>query len=168
MNKRETFSFPRLPTSVTELQALPEAAMQTPFQTAALTAAALCAWGDNPQAVIDMLNYLKGPQPLSAYETQFLRDRLQGKLYKPFSFFSGASPANNYTPAQPYRVTVMETPYSNAQAGEGYVQLYLQSGGADTPRPVKLRQKPSTGQWFLWEQMLLSDIREPVAADPWA
>lgn len=36
------------------------------------------------------------------------------------------------------------------------------------PRPLKLRNKPSTGQWFLWEQQLLTGIRIPVEADPWA
>lgn len=161
-------TFTSLPTSVAELQALPQAAMQSPFQTAALTVAALCAWGENPQAAIEMLNYLKGPSPLSAYEKQFLQERLRGKAYKPYSFFAGATPANGYKPALPYRITILETPHSNAQAGEGYVQLYIQSGGADAHRPVKLRSKPSTGQWFLWEQMLLSDIREPAADDPWA
>lgn len=36
------------------------------------------------------------------------------------------------------------------------------------PRPLKLRNKPSTGQWFLWEQQLLTGIRIPEEADPWA
>lgn len=51
---------------------------------------------------------------------------------------------------------------------QGYLTLHIRSGGADSPRQIKLRQKPSTGQWFLWEQFLLSDIRPPVSADPWA
>jgi hypothetical protein len=166
MGKSETFTFQCLPGNVAELQALPEAAMQTPFQAAALTVAALCAWGDNPQAAIEMLDFLKGPQPLSGYDKQFLRDRLQGKAYKPFSFFAGATPANYYTPDRPYSITVQENPYSYQEAG--YAKLYIQSNGADSPRPIQLRQKPSTGQWFLWEQMLLSDIREPREDDPWA
>ena len=37
------------------------------------------------------------------------------------------------------------------------------------PRPIKLRQKPSTGEWFLWEYSSpLSGIRTPAAQDPWA
>jgi len=37
------------------------------------------------------------------------------------------------------------------------------------PRPIKLRQKPSTGEWFLWEYSSpLSGIRIPAAEDPWA
>ena len=44
----------------------------------------------------------------------------------------------------------------------------MTSGGADNPRPIKLRKKPSTGQWFLNDIQCLSDIRVPVAEDPWA
>ncbi|WP_442872029.1 DUF6935 domain-containing protein [Blautia sp.] len=46
--------------------------------------------------------------------------------------------------------------------------LYVACSGADSPRPLKLRNKPSTGQWFLWEQQLLTGIRIPKEADPWA
>ena len=42
-----------------------------------------------------------------------------------------------------------------------------QSGGADDPRPVRLRKKPSTGQWFLVDIQYLSDIRVPAAEDKW-
>ena len=40
-NKRETFTFTALPESLAQMQALPEAALDTPFQTAALTVPAL-------------------------------------------------------------------------------------------------------------------------------
>ena len=36
-NKRETFTFTALPESLAQMQALSEAALDTPFQTAALT-----------------------------------------------------------------------------------------------------------------------------------
>ena len=58
-------------------------------------------------------------------------------------------------------------PYSRSQLAEGYLTLYVNCSGADSPRPLKLRKKPSTGQWFLWEQQLLAGIRIPAAADPW-
>ena len=51
----------------------------------------------------------------------------------------------------------------------GYLRLFLRTAGADSPRPIKLRQKPSTGEWFLWEYSSpLSGIRIPAAQDPWA
>lgn len=42
-NRRETFSFSALPESLAEMQALPEAGLDSPFKTAALTVLALCA-----------------------------------------------------------------------------------------------------------------------------
>ena len=160
----KTYRFNSLPNNVSELTALPEAALSDPFMTAALTVAALCRYEGSPDDCTAMLNVLRGPRPLSVYETQFLRDRLGGKGYKPFSFFAGAAPANNYTPDIPYTVTVKDNPYS--YQNEGYTTLYLASGGADSPRPVTLRRKGD--QWMLWEQMLLSDIRVPAKDDPWA
>jgi len=158
------FVFEVLPQNVEELRALPEFAMSDPFMTAALTVAVLCRYEVDPEAAVAMLNELKGPRPLTNFEIQFLRDRLAGKGYKPYSFFEGATPANNYSPARPYTLIVRDDPYS--YQNEGYARLQLQSNGADNPRPVTLRQKGN--QWMLWEQMLLSDIRTPARDDPWA
>ena len=113
-----------------------------------------------------MLDFLKGPDSLSTMEKQFLRDRLAGKAYKPFSFFAGATPENRYTPDRPYRITVSTGPYSFT--AENWATVYVASGGADSPRQIKLRKKPSTGQWFLNEIQCLSDIRVPTEDDPWA
>ena len=159
-----TFVFQSLPANVAELLAMPEYAMSDPFMTAALTVAVLCRYEADPQATADMLNALKGPRPLSTFEIQFLRDRLAGKGYKPFSFFEGAAPENNYTPSKPYRITVYDDPYS--YQNEGYARLLMRSFGADSPRQITLRRKGE--QWMLWDQMLLSDIRIPVSEDPWA
>ena len=42
--QKKFFSFSALPESLAEMQALPEAALEDPFQTAALTVCALCAY----------------------------------------------------------------------------------------------------------------------------
>jgi len=165
MANSQTFVFSSLPQNAEELWNLPEATCETPYQTAALTVAALCRYGDDPEAAIAMLNYLKGPQALTPYETQFLKDRLSGKAYKPFSFFEGATPENDYTPSHPYTITVFDGPYSFQ--GKGYAKLMIRSSGADNPREIKLRQKADSGEWYLWEIYLLSDIRQPKSADPW-
>ncbi|MBQ6554117.1 MAG: hypothetical protein IJR45_07650 [Firmicutes bacterium] len=162
--KHETFTFNSVPAGVQELSLLPEAVLTSPFAAAALSVLAFCRYGEDTQAAIDMINFLKGPQPLSNYDIQFLRDRLAGKGYKPFSFFEGSSPQNNYTPAVPYTITVSDNPYS--YNNEGYATLYLKSSGADSERPVTLRKKGE--QWFLWQITFLSDIRTPAADDAWA
>ena len=42
--QKKSFSFLALPESLAEMQALPEAVLEDPFQTAALTVCALCAY----------------------------------------------------------------------------------------------------------------------------
>ena len=165
-NQSETFTFASLPENLAGLKALPEAALDSPFKTAALTVAALTRFAQDEAAVHEMLDFLKGPEQLSVFEKQFIRDRLSGKAYKCLSFFDGATPDNGYTPHTPYRITVSSTPYSFQN--ENWATVYVKSGGADSPRPIKLRKKPSTGQWFLNEIQCLSDIRVPKAEDPWA
>lgn len=165
-NRRQTITFQALPQNLSQLKNLPQAAMRSPFETAALFVAIMCAYPNDPGVALEMLDFIKGPRPLSMHEKQFIADRMRGKPYIAFSYFEGATPANNYTPVAPLRVTVSENPYSYQDAG--YAKLFLQSGGADSPRPIVLRNKPSTGEWFLWEQLLLADIRKPVAQDEWA
>lgn len=165
-SQRETFTFAALPESVEQLKSLPEAAMDTPFKTAALTVCALCAFAASPEVGTELLNYLRGPRPLNGQDISFIKDRFRGdRAYIIFSYFAGATPDNNYTPAQPYSVTVSSDPHSYDE--QGYARLYVACGGADSPRPVKLRKK-GDGQWCLWEQYLLTDVRQPKANDPWA
>ena len=166
-SKSKTYSFEALPQTVDELKALPEAALTDVYAVAALSLLALTRFEADRDASIAMLNFLKGPDPMTPMAIQQISDRfMDGKFYKVNSFFEGATPANNYTPSQPYKVKVTSTPYSFET--ENWAVLYLHSGGADNPRPVKLRKKPSTGQWFLVEIQYLGDIRTPPTADKWA
>ena len=164
--KKETFTFTTIPRSVADLKALPESDLSTPFKTCALTMLVLLNYADDVNATIEMLNFLKGPEPMNPYQIQFLKDRLVGKEYVVRSFFEGSSPQNNYIPTEPLKITVYDNPYSYPEAG--WATLHMDSTGADSPRQIKCRLKPSTNQWFLVENLALSDIRTPVAADPWA
>ena len=163
--KQETFTFSALPESLEQLQALPEAVLDSPFKTAALTVCALCAYGADPQVGTQMLNWLKGPRPLTNHELSFLKDQFRDGIHVPFSYFKGAAPDNDYTPAYPFTLEIEAGPY--ADANPGYKKLHIPSGGADNPREIVLRQK-GNGQWFLWEQYLMVGIRQPKSEDPWA
>lgn len=80
--KRETFTFSALPESLAEMQALPEAKLDTPFATAALTVLALCAYAADRSTGTEMLNWLRGPRPLNGQDISFLNDRFRdGKTY---------------------------------------------------------------------------------------
>ncbi len=159
-------TFNTLPGNLDELKALPEANLDSPFKTVALTMAALCSFESNFDGMVEMLDFLKGPDSVSNYEKQFIRERLNGKQYKVNSFFAGATPENGYAMSVPYTIEVKDNPYSYTE--ENWATMYVKSSGADSERTVKLRKKPSTGQWFLVEIQCLSDIRVPVASDPWA
>ena len=163
-NSQQTITFAALPESVDEMRQLPQASLDSPFKTAALTVCALCAYAAEPSIGTAMLNFLKGPQPLSPADIQFLQDRFRGQQYLPFSYFAGATPENNYTPSEPFTVTVESNPYSYSNPDRAV--LYIKSGGGDSPRPVTLRKKGD--QWFLWEQSLMVGIRQPKSQDPWA
>ena len=161
----QTITFTALPETLAQMQALPEAALTDPFQTAALTICALCVYSKDRNSGTQMLNWLRGPRPLSGFDISFLNDRFRDGHHVPFSYFAGATPENDYTPAKPFTLTIEAGPY--ADANPGYKKLHIRSGGADNPREIVLRQK-GDGTWLLWDQFLLVSIRTPKSADPWA
>ena len=166
-SRKETYTFEALPQNLDELKALPEASLDDPFKTAALALCALCVYAEDRKNGTEMLNFLRGPRPMSPAEIAFLNDRfMDGKSYIPRSYFAGATPENEYTPTKPYTVKVDSNQYSELENGN-YMKLLLSSGGADSPRSVTLR-KTGGGIWYLWEQNLLVDIRIPKSQDAWA
>jgi len=161
----QTFTFAALPESLAQLQALPEAALDSPFQTAALSVCALCVYAADKKIGAEMLNWLRGPRPLSQHDISFLNDRFREGHHVPFSYFAGATPENDYTPSQPYTLTIEAGPY--ADQNPGYKKLHIRSGGADNAREIVLRQT-AAGKWCLWDQFLLVSIRPPRSENPWA
>ena len=144
------------------------AAAQQPEEICALFLCALALFDKDKDGGTAAMNLLRGPRPMTPYDSQFLRDRLRGKPYLPLAYFEGASPENGYQPCVPYTLNVLADPRPQ-DVEPGYLRLYLKTAGADSPRPMKLRRKVSTGQWFLWEySSILSGIRIPAAEDPWA
>ena len=164
-NRTEEIVFDRLPETLEEFKAMPQAALSTPFQTAAMTVLAFYFYPQNLQLSLDMVNYLRGPRPLSGYDQSFIKDRFRDSDYVPRSYFEGATPQNDYLPQEPYRVRVSENPYS--YQNENYATLHIRSGGADSPRQVQLRLAKD-GRWYLWEQFILVGIRPPESSNPWA
>ncbi len=160
-----TVTLNALPGTLSEFEALPRGTVEE------VCAAFLCAlqlYLKDKDAGVEAMNLLRGPRPMTPYDAQFLRDRLRGKEYLPLAYFQGATPENSYTPTQPYVLNVLSDPRPQ-DVEEGYIRVFLKTAGADSPRPMKLRCKPSTGQWFLWEySSILSGIRIPAAQDPWA
>lgn len=161
----ERIAFPFIPDSFERFLSLPQSAMTTPLDTAALTVAALSVYPENKELSLKMLDVLRGPRPLTNMDKQFIADRFRGKDYLMRSYFDGTSPENDYNPSVPYTVTVSENPYSYTEPN--FAKLFVACSGADSPRPIELR-KAKDGKWYLWEQFLLAGIRQPESDNPWA
>ncbi len=164
-NKTKKIVFNSLPESYEQFISLPQASMSTPFQTAAMTVIALCFYPQNSEQSLKMLDFLRGPRPLNGADKQFIADRFRTRDYVPRSYFTGATPANDYHSYSPYTVEISDNQYSYEE--QGIAKLFIRSGGADSPRPIKLRYAKD-GKWYLWEQFLLTDIRQPESSNPWA
>ena len=157
----------KIPESLPEFEAL-AAGQRTPEKISALFLCALSLFDRNMADGVSAMNLLRGPKPMTPYDAQFLRDRLRGKAYLPLAYFEGATPQNGYKPNAPYVLNVLSDPRPQ-DIEPGYLRVFLKTAGADSPQPMKLRQKASTGEWFLWEySSILSGIRIPAAEDPWA
>ena len=156
-----------IPASLQEFETLAAGGRQ-PERICALFLCALALFDKDRDAGTAAMNLLRGPRPMTPYDCQFLRDRLRGKAYLPLAYFEGATPENGYRPQAPYTLNVLADPRPQ-DIEPGYLRVFLKTAGADSPRPMKLRQKASTGEWFLWEySSILSGIRIPAAEDPWA
>ncbi len=157
----------KIPENLQEFEVL-AAKGQQPECICALFLCALALFERDKEAGTAAMNLLRGPKPMTPYDCQFLRDRLRGKSYLPLAYFEGATPGNNYQPRVPYILNVLADPRPQ-DVEPGYLRVFLTTSGADSPRSMKLRQKVSTGEWFLWEySSILSGIRIPVAEDSWA
>lgn len=165
-NKTETIVFAYLPETMDAFKALSQAALSTPFDTAALTIVALSLYPMDKELSFQMLDYLRGPAQATGSDRQFVADRFRDKDYVPRSYFNGATPGNDYMPTTPYTITVSTNQYSYEV--DGIAKLFIPSGGADSPRPIQLR-KAKDDKWYLWEySSILSGIRQPESSNPWA
>ena len=158
--------FDTLPETFEQFSTLAQGKLSQPENTCALFLLALDLYTKDKDAGTPAINLLRGPRPMNGFDAQFIRDRLRDKAYLPLAYFDGATPSNSYTPTKPYTLQcIADSRPQDVEAG--YVRLFLKTAGADSPRPVKLRQKGN--EWFLWEySSILSGIRIPASQDPWA
>lgn len=166
MNQHWEYTFNELPRTLEAFAALFEESKSEPSKVAALYVLALNVYPEDPNLALSMVNHLMGPRDIGGMDRQFYRDRLLGKDYLPRSYFRGATPENNYTPDRPYTVYVSDNDVSYDTPN--IARLFVTSWGADSPRPIVLREKPSANTWYLWEQLLTTDVKKPSSEDPWA
>lgn len=78
----------RLPKTLQELQAMPQAGLTNPEEVAALTVAALALYPENPSETEKMLDFLRGPRPLNGIDKQFNKRQIPWKRVSVRSYFS--------------------------------------------------------------------------------
>ena len=76
-----------LPASLAEFRNL---SLNTPDEVVAGFLCALNLYVKNPNEGVEAMNILRGPRPMTPYDSQFLRDRLRGKEYLPLAYFAFA------------------------------------------------------------------------------
>ena len=161
---RQSIVFSALPATLKEFTALPQAGLQSPYETAAMFVVALTFYKQNKDVSIAMMNYLKGPAPLSPRELSLFKTQVTDYLAN--SYFAGATAQNDYTPSQPYTVVISDNAHSYVNPGS--VNLFVCCGGADSPRPIEMRLAKD-GKWYLTgHASLLVGIRKPESSNPWA
>ncbi len=168
--KTKSFKFDVMPSTLEEFKTLPGTDLKDYFATAALTVVALCVCAENMDAGCEILDFLNGPNTFTPADRQFIETQfMDGRRYTPRSYFKGAKPENNYTPDQPYEIEIIEVAHSKDNIDDGYIRLFIMSGGADNERIITLRTKKSTGEWFVNDfRGLLTSIRLSNEQDAWA
>ena len=160
---KKFIEFSSLPETLEQFAELPQAELKSPFEAAAMFVVALNLYMQNKDESIAMINFLKGPAPLSPREISLFKTQMTD--YLAHSYFMGATPQNDYAPSQPYTVEISDNAHS--YASEGLVNLFVHCGGADSPRPIEMRLAKD-GKWYLTgHASLLVGIRKPESTNPW-
>ena len=156
---------PAIQMDLETFRSLADTHMSQPEWTVALSVAAFATYPKDKELALAMLEILRGPAGISATDKKFIADRFLDKDYVPRSYFKGATPDNDYTPSEP--PTIRVSSHRHSYSREGLADLWLYSGGADSPRPASVR-KAKDGKWYLWNyNSILMGIRLPESQNPW-
>ena len=157
-------TYHQLPQNQADMEALvAEYGREDERRVCAYFHAALVRYPDSADDCYDMLDVLRGPQPMSASEKSFMKERFSDKLYLPRTYFEGATPKNEYQPDEPWAIIIYDDP---VRPPDGYAYTMVASGGADNKRRIVMRIKD--GQKYRWEYNgALLSVRLPASEDPW-
>jgi len=173
------YTFSSLPENAEELA---QYSADTPYKAMAILAAAFRTWTPEDHSVceqmLDLLTDTRVKKPdseenykFSEYKvwTDFLTARMQQNTKYRFignAYFDGAAPDNDYTPSEPFSITMRESTYPPTPATETtpeLTQVLIKIAGDDSERNAKFYQDDE-GNWRIWStdwQGLLSDVQTP-------
>lgn len=153
----------RLPESVDELKEGID--LSDRYQTAYGTILAFCVYENDPDLGLAMLDWLNGPEDVSAYDISFIKDQFSQYPYVARSYFTDTTPDNDYE-TETYEASFFENDYSFT--GSDTFTLWTRSSGADSERSIGLKLKASEDSWYAnnWYG-ILAGIRPPASEDKW-
>ena len=191
--QQHTYTFSTVPTSYEDLV---QYKSDSPYKAMALLIMAFRTWTpDDPSVCLHMLDYLtdtgvdsgkkdadgrKLSRPASEYVpwTQFINDRMrQGEKWRYIgdAYLGGAMPSNDYTPTDPFTVTVRQSVYDpykpegSTGTEPALYQVLISLPGADNDRYAIFYQDPR-GDWRVYGDYwkgLLTDVQTPGSDLPW-
>jgi hypothetical protein len=151
-----TITFSRLPHSLGKFLELRNQVAHTPQGAAAMMVVAMHIYKQFPVEGMKCLTanctsplVVPATNNAGAYEgyvmgnTSELQRKLKDYPHLPNVYFSGASPANQYTPdGPPYTMELATNLYSYQSSTDGStrIKLFVSTLGADSPRPVVVRK----------------------------
>ena len=164
-----TIELKKIPGNLDEFKELYATLPDSPVAAAAAMILALLLYSENSEEGAKALSLAAHPDHLVAtgeterlnqHSLNLLKMQIKGKSYHMQSYFKNTSTANNYAlPPAPCLLEFSTNPHSTS-AGEGYLKLFIQSSGADSPRPLSVKID-GTGKWKAVEwSSLLSGIKK--------
>ena len=175
-----TYTFSTIPTNVEELKQYNISGDDGRYKVLALYVMSLRTWKpENQTDCEEMIGYLCNKQ-LSVYEKQRLAEQMKKSkqyLYLGNAFLNGATPANDYTPSQPYSITLTQDsvvdedqiyiPANPSIPSPDQYRAFIYCKASDSGKWIDVYKSSKDGNWYMYKWMdLITSIKAPASSNP--
>ena len=175
-----TYTFSTIPTNVEELKQYNISGDDGRYKVLALYIMSLRTWKpENQTDCEEMIGYLCNRQ-LSVYEKQRLAEQMKKSkqyLYLGNAFLNGSTPANNYTPSQPYSITLTQDsvvdedqvyiPANPSIPSPDQYRAFIYCKASDSGKWIDVYKSSKDGNWYMYKWMdLITSIKVPASSNP--
>ena len=175
-----TYTFSTIPTNVEELKQYNISGDDGRYKVLALYIMSLRTWKpENQTDCEEMIGYLCNKQ-LSVYEKQRLAEQMKKSkqyLYLGNAFLNGSTPANNYTPSQPYSITLTQDsvvdedqvyiPANPSIPSPDQYRAFIYCKASDSGKWIDVYKSSKDENWYMYKWMdLITSIKAPASSNP--
>ena len=175
-----TYTFSTIPINVEELKQYNISGDDGRYKVLALYIMSLRTWKpENQTDCEEMIGYLCNRQ-LSVYEKQRLAEQMKKSkqyLYLGNAFLNGSTPANNYTPSQPYSITLTQDsvvdedqvyiPANPSIPSPDQYRAFIYCKASDSGKWIDVYKSSKDGNWYMYKWMdLITSIKAPASSNP--